>query len=272
MTALGVSRKSLERRHRNSIRALLKTARDLPDRPSPDQIHDLRVAVRRIQVMRKLLPKTIREFPDAKRFDLSLKSAMKATSRLRDVDTLMETLAADRRAPAETMINLQNQRSDLAAGAKDAAAQLAQVPVPRIDWAPIRGKKVSKKLRKRAREQGRVATALLEEVVADESKAAELHALRKEVKKLRYLMELADKSSPEVAVLTDWQESLGAIHDLDVAVTYLQGKGPDFAKTVRALLRIRHSRYLGFVRMCVMSSGSLTKSRIRPTTLRSLSP
>jgi len=222
--------------------------------------------VRRLQVMRRLLPKTTKEFPDSKRFDLSLKSMMKATSQLRDVDTLMETLAAHRRAPPETMTNLQNQRSDLAAGAKEAAARLAQIPLPRVDWVQIRGKKVSKRLRKRIRQQGRIATELLGEVVTDESKAAELHSLRREIKKLRYLMELADKSSPDVAVLADWQESLGAIHDLDVAVAYLQGKGPELAKTVRALLRIRHARYLGFVRKCVMTSGSLRNRRVTPTT------
>ena len=262
MASLRMGRRSYERRHRNSVKALLKLVRDLPDRPSADQIHDLRVAVRRIQVMRKLLPKDLREYPDSKRFDLALKSTMKATSQLRDVDTLLETLGRQA-LPTETTTNLQNQRSDFAAAAREIMGSLAGTPTPRLHSSQIRGRIVSKRLRTRVRRQGRIASALVQEVVNDESKVAELHSLRKEVKKLRYLLELTDKGSPEVDVLTEWQESLGAIHDLDVAVVYLQGKGPEFAKAIRSIQRIRHARYLGFVNKRVSgTTNMLRRSKI----------
>jgi len=262
MGSLWIGRKSFERRHRSSVKALLKLLENLPDRPSPDQIHDLRVAVRRIQVMRKLLPKDLREYPDSKRFDLALKSTMKATSQLRDLDTLVETLGKQT-LPADTTVNLKNQRSDFAATAREVMVSLAGTPAPRLHPSLIRGRRVSKRLRNRIRRQGRIAAALVQQVATDESKVAELHSLRKEVKKLRYLLELAGKGSPEVDVLTEWQESLGAIHDLDVAVVYLQGKGPEFAKAIRNIQRIRHARYLGFVNKRVHSqTNALTKSRI----------
>ena len=256
MASLWMGRKSFERRHRNSVKALLKLLENLPDRPTPDQIHDLRVAVRRIQVVRKLLPKAIREYPDSKRFDLDLKSAMKATSQLRDLDTLMETLAKQP-LPPETTINLQNQRSYLAATAREALVALGSAPPPRLHWSLLRGRKISRRLRDRVRRQGKLAAGLVQVVADDESKVAELHSLRKEVKRLRYLLELIDKRSPEVDMLTEWQESLGAIHDLDVAVVYLQARGPDFAKAVRTIQRARHSRYVGFVNKRVHSSTSL---------------
>jgi CHAD domain-containing protein len=262
MGSLRVGRRSYERRHRNSVREVLKLIKALPDRPSPDQIHDLRVAVRRIQVTRRLLPKDLREYPDSKRFDLALKSTMRATSQLRDLDTLMETLGTQT-LPAETTISLQNQRSDLAATVRGATVSLTQSPAPRLHSSQIRGRRISKRLRTRVRRQGRIAAALVQEVVSDESKVAELHSLRKEVKKLRYLLELADKRSPEATVLTEWQESLGAIHDLDVAIVYLQAKGPEYTKTIRNIQRIRHTRYLGFVNKRVLgSTNALTKSKI----------
>jgi CHAD domain-containing protein len=267
-----MGRKSYERRHRSGVKSLLKLVRGLPDRPSAGQIHDLRVAVRRIQVMRRLLPKVLREYPDSKKFDLALKATMKATSQLRDLDTLMETLGKQT-LPAETTIILQNQRSDLAATATEVIHSLAGTPTPRLHPSQIRGRIVSRRLRTRIRRQGMIAVALVHEVVNDESKVAELHSLRKEVKKLRYLLELTDKGSPEVDVLTEWQESLGAIHDLDVAVVYLQGKGSEFSKNVRSIQRIRHARYLGFVNKRVSGTTSmLRRSKILALGPESLQP
>jgi CHAD domain-containing protein len=140
---------------------------------------------------------------------------------------------------------------------------LVQSPAPRLHSSQIRERRISKRLRNRIRRQGRIAAALVQEVVSDESKVPELHSLRKEVKKLRYLLELADKGSPEATVLTEWQESLGAIHDLDIAIAYLQAKGPEYMKTIRNIQRIRHTRYLGFVSKRVLgSTNALTKSKI----------
>jgi CHAD domain-containing protein len=263
MAALRVGRKSFERRHRSNTSALLKLASGLPERPSAGQIHDLRVSIRRLQTARRLLPKELREFPDSKRFDLALKSTMRATSQLRDLDTLIETLEPHRRRlPEGTMLNLQNQRSDFAATSGEAAASLAQIPVPRLYASQIGGRKISKRLRKKARVQRRITRDLVKEVVNDESKVAELHSLRKEIKKLRYLLELADRSPSEVVALTKWQESLGAVHDLDVAVLYLGAKGPEFGKAVRELRRIRHARYLGFVKDLLGSRESQNKRGI----------
>ena len=218
--------------------------------------------MRRVQVARRLLPRALGEYPDSKRFDLTLKSIMRATSQLRDLDTLLETLGTQP-MPVDAMINLQNQRSDLAASAREVIASLAATPAPRLRPGQVKGRRVSKRLRTRIRKQGRAAADLVQVVVSDDSKATELHSLRKEVKKLRYLLELAGRGDQEVTVLTDWQESLGAIHDLDVAIVYLQGKGPEFARTVRNIQRIRHTRYLGFVnRRVVDSTNTLGRSKI----------
>ena len=90
---------------------------------------------------------------------------------------------------------------------------------------------------------------LLRQVLKDEAKTEELHSLRKEAKKLRYLLELADESPRGLSVLTAWQDSLGAIHDLDVAISYLGESRIAFEKdrALRELRRERHRRYLKFV-------------------------
>ena len=245
-----VRSKSLHRRYKDETRTLTDLAMSLPGRPTSDDIHDLRVAARRTQVIRRLLPRDFRESQVSQNFDFVLKSALKSTSQLRDLDTLSDTLRSHRtNLPPELLVNLDNQRSDLAARAGTACAVITGTPVPDFDPSGIRGKKLSRRLKKSAKKRGRVASQLLAEVLNDESKVDELHALRKEVKKLRYLLELADGGSDKLPKLTKWQDSLGSIHDLDVAVSYLEKSHFDSKQAaIRELRRVRHERYLKFVR------------------------
>ena len=250
MAALRVGRKSLGRRYSARTKAALKAASDLPDRPSPNEIHDLRVAARRIQMMRRLMPRSERFSQQGKRYDFALRSVLKATSQLRDMDTLMDTLKSHKGSlPNELLVRLENQRSDAAARAKQAIGVLAEASPPELDISTVRRRRLSKRLRKRVRKHSRTASELLTEVLKDESKVKELHSLRKEVKKVRYLVELADEAPARLSSLVKWQEALGAIHDLDVAVSYLEVSG--FHSRHRAILelqRARHSNYLKFVR------------------------
>jgi CHAD domain-containing protein len=91
---------------------------------------------------------------------------------------------------------------------------------------------------------------LLDSVARDESNAGDLHALRKEVKKLRYLLELAPGTENEVSALADWQEVLGSIHDLDVTIEYVKqdARGARAEGLLRELQLSRRSKYLEFVK------------------------
>jgi CHAD domain-containing protein len=250
MATLRVGRKSLAKGYADRTGALLKMVSDLPDRPSPDEVHDLRVAVRRIQVMRRLMPRSVRSTQDSKTFNLALKSVLKATSQLRDMDTLMVTLKSCKgNLPAGLLVSQENQRSDSAARAKVTIGTLADVKVPELDTSKLRGRRLSRRFRKGVRGHSNKASLLLTQVLNDESKMVELHSLRKEVKKMRYLLELAAKTPARLPSLAKWQESLGAIHDLDVAIAYLKGVGAGSGRgAILELQRARHSNYLTFVR------------------------
>ena len=249
VVALGVGRKAIAKRYGDRTRALQDMAADLPDRPSPGDIHDLRVAARRIQMMRRIMPRSVRDSQGPKRFDLALRMTLKATSKLRDMDTLTDTLKSyGDSLPSGLLVNLENQRSDASARAKVAIGALCEIPAPELDASGLSGKRLSKKLRKGLRKHSMVASSLLKEALIDESKAAELHSLRKEVKRMRYLAELANEPPGRLLPLTKWQESLGAIHDIDVAIAYLKGVSADSGKTILELQRARHSKYLAFIR------------------------
>ena len=129
-----------------------------------------------------------------------------------------------------------------------AVGALSPVPAPKRDASELRGKLLTRRLKTGFRQRRKEASSLLTDLLSDESKAVELHSLRKEIKKMRYLTELADKPAERLSFLAKWQDSLGAIHDLDVAIAYLKGVGGASGKTIPELQKARHSWYLAFVR------------------------
>jgi CHAD domain-containing protein len=267
MTVPRVRRNSFARRYGERTGLLLTLARELPGRPTADQIHDLRVTARRIQVMRRLLPRELRINQESKQFSAALKSVLRGTSQLRDLDTLTLTLNAhDGDLPPDVLVNLGNQRSDAAARSKVASKVLAEAPPPKLDPSSVRGKKLSRKLGRRLSRQSVSVATILPKVIIDETNVNELHTLRKEVKKLRYLLELDEESPQELLTLTKWQDSLGAIHDLDVAMAYLEDRGIGPGSTVvHEIKRERHLAYMKFVKDYRNSSDSLGEDRISAT-------
>ena len=251
MAALRVAPKTFARRYRQSAKELLKPTMDLPHDLQPETIHDLRVAARRTLVMRRLLSRRTRKSPDSKIFDLSLKSLLKATSRVRDLDILTMTLGTDRASlPDDLFKSLEDERSLAATGARAAIRVISKAPPAAISPSEIDDKKLSRRLRRRVETRAQSVKDMLGAVLDDESKVKELHALRIAVKKLRYLLELADGNPPEASVVAEWQDSLGWIHDLDVAESYVQSSRWNFAKesALHELRRRRHQGYLRFVR------------------------
>lgn len=253
MAGLRTSPRSFVKRYGKETEKLAQLEGGLSGRPSPEAIHDLRVTARRVQMMRRLLPKEIRKSGASRKFDLALRTLLKGTSQIRDLDTLAMTLEHEKALlPAQFLRSLDERRNVVAASARTAARLLSKASVPVVNPLQVKGKRLSGRLRKRIDKRGQVVEALLRKVLRDESSARELHSLRMEVKKLRYLLELADESPPELSVLTGWQDALGAIHDLDVAISYLQEGRWKFAKgkALDELRQSRHSGYLQFTRTC----------------------
>jgi CHAD domain-containing protein len=251
MDGVRVGPKEFLKRYGQRTEGLLKLARKHPEQLSADEVHDLRVATRRVQVLCRLLPKEVRKTSGYDRFVAALRQVLKATSRVRDLDTLALTLKGARVVlPPEKAQALTRERAERLRRASPAIDGILGVSPPVVAKSKLDGKKISKRHGKRARRHAAALHGLLAEVLADESRADELHALRKEAKKLRYLLELSDGHSPDLELLVKWQEALGEIHDLDVAIDYLRRirPGPP-ADTIARLKKGRSSKYEEFVRM-----------------------
>ena len=262
MASPKVSPRALERSYRQRRGALLELVSALPDRPSPETVHELRVAARRLLATRSVLPRHVRESSGL--FSSSLKTSLKETSALRDLDTLLHGLEPlGSLVPADTLQRLANQRSDASAKAKAAVSALPGMVPPAFEASDLGRRKASRRLRKRVRRHGRMASKLLQDVIEDETKVEQLHSLRKEIRKLRYLLELAAGDAPGLQVRARWQDSLGEIRDLDVAVEFLRRTGgPDAGGALGRLERSRHLAYARFLGDCgKLSIRALNKGR-----------
>ncbi len=249
VVTLEASPGQFSRQFERDLRQLKDVAGRLADAPDGEAVHDLRVAARRAQAMCTLLPKRARSGKLCE-FESSLKAALKGTSRARDLDILAATLNDHLRGlpPGMSSLLAEGRRSAIEA-ARATGAALSAATLPETGEIKV-GRGLTKRLRKRAERRRQRVERLLGEVVADETEVEALHSLRKETKKLRYLLEVADEPPVGVGELEAWQRDLGAIHDLDVAIDYVRDSRLRFDKRdlLAGLGEARRSAYARFMK------------------------
>ena len=119
------------------------------------------------------------------------------------------------------------------------------------------------RLDKVTRRLGAKIKAGLSAARVDDGNPKEIHSLRKNLKKLRYILESLDSSTAKkckkiikgevgipvnIALLKDLQDLLGRMHDIDITLNYLESSGSHVAKALRvAEERARRQLYLEFV-------------------------
>lgn len=239
----------------------------------PEFNHDFRVASRRT---RSLLGELGRALPRSQVRALrdELRWLGGLTGPLRDLDVLAEELRATADLPAQELRGLlaalghrrDAALAELRAGLDSprytelvrAWRELAEAPpVAEGPGARPFRELLAKRLRKRSH-------ALLERIRPDVAAGpvADLHALRIEAKKLRYLLECAHGLVSErheaavLAVLKHLQERLGELHDAAVQSATLQPLGKEF---VAAGLEPESLFWLG--RLCERAAGRVAAER-----------
>ncbi|HXV74307.1 MAG TPA: CHAD domain-containing protein [Sphingomonadales bacterium] len=199
-----------------------------------EKVHDVRTALRRLEASFLLMPKKLRR-RNRRQIDAH-KQFFRANSRVRDYDIIRGRIAARAQGDllAQLVADLDKKRK---AEAERAVSVAGLVSVLRA--ASLKGLK-DDELECRV---GEVAGRLLRKVkeglptvVADRRNVEELHQLRKDLKKLRYVLEampgglkkpyekkvskiLKGKKAEER--LKELQDMLGTIHDIDITIQYL---------------------------------------------------
>jgi CHAD domain-containing protein len=132
---------------------------------------------------------------------------------------------------------------------------LRKLSLPKVKKKSVPKAKLTKRFNKLISKLGGRIQLNLPLVTTDPDKVAELHELRKDCKKLRYLLELVshDNSSGNIISkmeeeLQNMQDLLGAIHDCDATVVYLKRqKRQKTNEIIEDIVQERKKRYEKFL-------------------------
>lgn len=240
--------------------------------PNEERIHDIRTAIRRLEATYLCLPKNLRKKKKIEDYVRSSKALFRINSEVRDCDIILEKLSIDAQISQQNVFksferSLQRQRRTKLDKALSIASQLRNLSIPNLSKKNISQKRLKKRF-------GKVVSKFVNRIeknfpliISDSKKITELHELRKDCKKLRYVLELLpDKSknmgnktydndvSQLIEKLEKIQDMLGTIHDYDTTVAYLKGlrKGTKRRRSliqqmIEKMTRARQSRYEEFV-------------------------
>jgi CHAD domain-containing protein len=197
----------------------------LEDPENEDRVHDVRVSVRRLEVMFSLLPKKARR--RGRSGMAKYKKFLSANSTMRDYDIIAERLSLLKVRDT----GLQNEKKMELAKVVSLGKSLERVPVMNADEPDEdRIDKTVSRLVGKIRET-------MPLVMTDESKVEELHLMRRSFRKLRYILDVLppdrkkkcltklEKAVGKAAELEELQDLLGSIHDCDITIAYLRKKG-----------------------------------------------
>ena len=218
----------------------------LADPENGKSIHDIRVSIRRLDAMFSLLPKKVRKRyrGDIKKY----REFLRANSSARDCDIIAGRLAM---LGAPGAADLQEKKKAELARAVRLARSLEKLPTQPGEPDGKRTDKMAGRLVGRIR-------ATLPAVLSDGSRVEELHRMRRDLRKLRYILDVVPSASGKRYVkklqkaagrdvpLEELQDLLGSIHDCDITIEYLRSKGDKqfLGKEIASRMRL----YKKFVR------------------------
>jgi CHAD domain-containing protein len=252
-TLIQLERKLFIKRFQRILGKFTKQLDDYILEPTEENIHDIRIAIRRIESAHRVLPKKTRKKQEIQNYVNEAKMLFKINTQIRDFDIICEKLEKQGTSKYSELVNhLKNKREIELKDAHRLAIKLKNKPLPKIKKRDIIESKLNKRFQK-------IFTELITEiqqnipvVINDEKKIEELHKLRKDFKKFRYSIELTSNKitlSTSVKSLKKIQDSLGEIHDCDIMLDYLREvKGPnELSEVIRNEILERREKYQQFV-------------------------
>jgi CHAD domain-containing protein len=227
--------------------------------PNEKHIHDVRTSVRRFNSTFLSLPKKYRTGPMLlSDYNQIANKLFKVNSKIRDFDIIYNIL---NNYP-------HNSQRDLVIDSikKDRQSNLEKAETIAISLKDLGSNKVvdkmnitEKELQKR---YNKVLSNLISKievnfpiVITNAKKIEELHQLRKDCKKMRYMLELLPEENRDAIelkkIFEKIQDHLGSIHDFDITINYLQALEPN--KEIQEMInseiekrRLKYEEFLNF--------------------------
>ena len=231
--------------------------------PDIKRIHDIRTAIRRLDVCCKSLPRKIREKRRIRKYVDKCMEVFKINSQIRDLDIITALIRENnskRTSKGWTdLARFGNRRRLKLREAKIVAKGLRKLSVPNINESNVSSCKLTKKYNKQLHKFSNRIKLNFPLVLIDANKVNKLHELRKDCKELRYLLELLpqgnllDKNLLELEKeLQNMQDLLGDIHDCDAAIDFLrrQTKLQKRDDIIESIIQKRKKRYNDFRDHC----------------------
>jgi CHAD domain-containing protein len=216
---------------------------------SEDNVHDLRTALRRVETRSQLLQKRLRKKELGDYLSLS-KRLFKSTTKIRDLDVIKDQLSQQHHLSSDDSLikEISARRKKLVPKSKKLSGKLERTKT-QVSSDDIKEPKLRKKLQKLVSKLDRNITSLLPLVLKGPDRLEELHSLRMNCKKLRYILEATHSDPKRIKTLENWQNYLGKIHDYDVSVQYLAEvkNSPAVVTIISEIKKSRNMQYLEFV-------------------------
>jgi CHAD domain-containing protein len=252
MTATRISPEELAKAFNRNVATVDTRLQDFLKSGDSPTTAALRKSIARLRTTYSVLPKEDRQDPRVKRYVSVSKKLSRAVGKVRDIDTIAAWTmqlsdGKDQRSFISDLGRLRgsNLRTGMlkAQKLKKTKSPILDPRDPDDDGHGKRMAKVEKRLAKRVDEE-------FEEFLSTQEVEV-MHALRKDSKRLRHLLELTERGEapPLLARLRSIQDDLGAIRDHDLVIDYLRSRVrlTSTRSLVREEIAKRHARLEDFV-------------------------
>lgn len=223
------------------------------------KVHDIRTSVRRLDSLYPLLNKKNRK-ASRKRI-AEYQDFFKANSRIRDYDIIMARLKSLSPESSQLVAVLERKKdAELKAVVRKAKSlrKMGKIRIQKLTSEEIEARldKVSTKLSDRIKKN-------LAPTLSDSTNVEQLHSLRKDLKKVRYILESLDTNTTKkyqkkiatvvgmplnVSLLEEAQDKLGDLHDSDITLGFLKSSKSKLAAELYPLEeKVRETLYKDFV-------------------------
>ena len=237
------------------IKTFTKKLDDYIKNPSEDNIHDIRIAIRRMESVYRILPKKNRKNYHIQNYVKQAKALFKINTQIRDFDIIRAKLEKQNSSQFGQIVDsINDKRKHQLSTAHKLALKLKSVSPPKLKEKDVMESKLRKRFQKIISELVAEMEYDIPLVLNDDKKVEEIHELRKDFKKLRYSIELTSNKMGSLKLIKSLkkiQDELGSIHDSDMFLDYLRDmkKSHELAEATREESRERREKYQRFVQI-----------------------
>lgn len=223
------------------------------EKPTEENVHDVRTSIRRLDAAWKTIPKKFKE-SRATKFITLRKEFFRINSKIRDYDIIKQKLEPHTSDDIKRILEeIDTKKTKLLMSAQKKANTAFETKTIKISQEKIPQEKLESRFKKITLRLINKIEKAIPVVVNSNKKIKQLHELRKDCKKLRYLLELTNhEESPNfINKIKEMQDLLGSIRDCDITIEFLikQGKNTSTDAIIKSESEKRDQLYKKFVQM-----------------------